>query len=91
VTAPPLQELFEDARLLESHLMNLPDEKRRNRGQVDPNLAIARAKMEDAESLDEALGYLTERETFAVLSSPTLLRALSAIPRAGRNATAPSS
>jgi membrane glycosyltransferase len=91
VSVSPLQELFEDARLLESHLMNLPDDKRRNRGQVDPNLAIARAKIEDAEGFDEALSYLTERETFAVLNSPALLRALSVMPRAGQSATPSSS
>jgi hypothetical protein len=45
-------------------------------------LAIARAKIEDAENLDEALSYLTPRETFAVLGSPTVLRALCAMPRA---------
>jgi len=78
----PLLELLDNSALLESHLINLPDDKRRNRGQVDPNLAIARAKIEDAESFDEALGYLTARETFAVLNSPTLLRKLCAMPRA---------
>ena len=82
VAVSPLRELCQDGSLLESHLVNLPDEKRRNRGEVDPNLAIARAKIEDAESFDEALGYLTQRETFAVLNSPTLLQALCAMPRA---------
>ncbi|MDB5610101.1 MAG: glucans biosynthesis glucosyltransferase [Bradyrhizobium sp.] len=86
VIVSPLQVLFEDGRLLESHLVNLPDDKRRNRGQVDPNLAIARAKIEDAESFGEALSYLTQRETFAVLNSPTLLRVLSAMPGAGQSA-----
>jgi len=88
VSVSPLQDLFDDKGLLQSHLMNLPDEKRRNRGQVDSNLAIARAKIEDAESFDEAVSYLTERETFAVLNSPTLLRVLSALPRSGRSAAA---
>ena len=89
VVVSPLQELREDGLLLESHLINLPDDKRRNRGQVDPSLAIARAKIEDAESFDEALGFLTPRETFAVLSSPTLLRAVCALSRAAeRNAPA---
>jgi membrane glycosyltransferase len=82
VAVSPLQDLLDNSTLLESHLINLPDDKRRNRGQVDPNLAIARAKIEDAESFDEALGYLTAREMFAVLGSPTLLRQLRAMPRA---------
>jgi membrane glycosyltransferase len=82
VAVTPFQQLLDDPSLLESHLINLPDDKRRTRGQVDPNLAIARVKIEDAESLDEALGYLAPRETFAVLNSPTLLRQLRAMPRA---------
>ena len=62
-------------------MATLPDEKRRNRGQIDPHLAIARAKIEDAENFDEALGYLTARETLAVLNSPTALQAIFAMPR----------
>jgi membrane glycosyltransferase len=75
----PLRELRENGPLLESHLINLPHDKRRDRGQVDPNLAIARAKIEDAESFEEAVSFLTPRETFAVLSSPDLLRAVCAL------------
>jgi membrane glycosyltransferase len=80
-----VQDLFEDEFLLKTHLVNLPGDRRRNRGQVDPNLAIARAKIEDAESVDEALSYLTQRETFAVLTSPALLEVLSAMPRIRRS------
>ena len=79
----PLQALREDGSLLESHLNNLPDDKRRNRGQVDPNLAIARAKIEEAESFEEAVEFLTPRETFAVLGSPKLLRSVCALSIAG--------
>ena len=82
IAVAPLRVLRDDGRLLENHLANLPGEKRRNRGQIDPHLAIARAKIEDAETFDEALGYLTARETFAILNSPTMLRALCAMPRA---------
>ena len=34
VAVSPLRELCQDGSLLESHLVNLPDEKRRNRGEV---------------------------------------------------------
>jgi membrane glycosyltransferase len=78
----PLRQLVEDSVLFESHLTNLPDEQRRRRGQVDPHLAIARAKIEDAKSLEEVQSYLTSRELFAVLNSPTLLLVLHAMPRA---------
>jgi membrane glycosyltransferase len=79
--ACPLLELRNDPRLLEAHLMNLPGDRPRNRGQINPHLAIARAKIEDAETFDEALGYLTSREEFAVLGAPTMLRAVCAMPR----------
>src|SRR3984893_13238803 len=80
----PLLQLRSDPRLLDAHLMNLPDDRRGNRGQINPHLAIARAKIEDAESFDEALGYLNSREEFAVLSSPSMLRALHAMPARGQ-------
>ena len=79
--ACPLLELRNEPRLLDAHLMNLPGDKPRNRGQINPHLAIARAKIEDAETFEEALGYLTARETFAVLNSPTMLRSVCAMPR----------
>ena len=82
VADSPLRLLLEDGNLFESHLTNLPADGRRSRGQVDPHLAIARAKIEDAENFEELLGYLMPRETLAVLHSSTLLLALQAMPRA---------
>lgn len=68
--------------MLDKHLANLPVDQRRNRGQIDPHLAIARAKIEDAQTFEEAVSYLTPRETFAVLNSPNLLKLVCAMPRA---------
>jgi membrane glycosyltransferase len=82
IAAVPLQALRDDRQLLEKHLANLPADQRRGRGQIDPHLAIARAKIEDAQSFDEAVSYLTPREIFAVLNSPHMLRAVCAMPRA---------
>jgi membrane glycosyltransferase len=65
-----------DAGLLEAHLHNLSDQRQRRRGEVDPHLAISRAKIEDAETFEEAVGYLNQREKFAVLNSPAVLSAL---------------
>jgi membrane glycosyltransferase len=83
----PLLELRHDTGLLESHLANLPSADKRIRGQVNPHLAIARAKIDDAESLAEARRFLNPRETFAALNSPTLLRAVLDLP-AGDNESA---
>jgi membrane glycosyltransferase len=76
----PLLELHRHADLRAAHLNNLPGPKPRNRGEVDPHLAIARAKIEDAETFDEAAAFLTSREKFAVLNSPTVLCAVLALP-----------
>jgi membrane glycosyltransferase len=76
----PLLDLRNDAGLLEAHLANLPTGGNRARGQINPHLAIARAKIEDAESLEEARQFLNPRETFALLTSPTVLRTLFELP-----------
>ena len=78
----PLNELRRDAGLREAHLNNLSGQRPRNRGEVDPHLAIARAKIEDAETIEEATEYLSHRETFAVLNAPAILTALLALPPA---------
>jgi len=78
----PLLELRRDADLREAHLDNLSSPRPRNRGEVDPHLAIARAKIEDAETFDEAATFLSPRETFATLHSPAILGALLDLRRA---------
>ena len=80
----PMHELRSDPGLLSAHLSNLPSHDKRVRGQIDPHLAIARAKIEDAQDFDEALKFLNSRETFAVLSSPAILAALFELPVTGR-------
>jgi membrane glycosyltransferase len=77
--AGPMHELRNNPDLLDAHLRNL-SVKPRHRGQIDPHLAIARAKIEDAESFDNALGYLSPREIFAVLNSRAILEALLELP-----------
>lgn len=74
--ACPLLELRRDVDLREAHLDNLSGARPRNRGEVDPHLAIARAKIEDAKTFDEAAVFLSPREKFAVLNSSTVLGAL---------------
>ncbi|MCK1513352.1 glucans biosynthesis glucosyltransferase MdoH [Bradyrhizobium sp. 190] len=78
--ACPLHELRRDAALLNAHLNNLSGQRPRKRGEVDPHLAIARAKIDDAETFEEAAGFLSAREKFAVLKSPAVLAVLLARP-----------
>ena len=82
VVGSALVDLRNDRELLEDHLANLPDDKQRARGQIDPHLAIARAKIEDAENFEEALSFLTTREIMAVLNSFAVLQTVLAMPGA---------
>jgi membrane glycosyltransferase len=75
----PLRELRNDPDLLSAHLKSLRTVPR-IRGRIDPHLAIARAKIDDAESFEEALGYLSARESFAIVSSSAVLQALLRLP-----------
>jgi membrane glycosyltransferase len=75
----PIGELRANPELLAAHVRSLPTQTR-IRGQVDPHLAVARAKIEDAESFEEALDYLNPRETFAVLNSAAILQMVLRLP-----------
>ena len=70
--------------MLKHHLDSIGPKAERRRGQIDPHLAVARAKIDDAETFEEAVGYLTARETMAVLNSPTALQSIFAMPRLGQ-------
>lgn len=76
----PLLELRRNADLREAHIDNLSDPRPRNRGEVDPHLAIARAKIDDAGTFEEAVTFLNPRETFATLHSPAILGDLLDLP-----------
>jgi membrane glycosyltransferase len=83
----PLLELRCNAGLREAHLNNLSGQTPRNRGEVNPHLAIARAKIEDAVTFDEAASFLSTREKFAVVGSPAALDALFGLPAGDRPST----
>jgi membrane glycosyltransferase len=76
----PLHELRNDQGLLDAHLHSLADRQPRKRGEIDPHLAVARARIEDAETFDEATGFLRPREKFAVLNSAVVLGVLMKLP-----------
>src|SRR5262249_28375797 len=69
--------LFDDPALLDLHRGALVDRSRR-RGEVEVDLVVALAKLEEASSLAEALALLTPREKMALLSSRRGLNALHA-------------
>jgi membrane glycosyltransferase len=74
-----LHRLRADATLRAGHLANLPAMERK-RGDIDPHLATAMAKIDDADTFDEAVGFLDQRETFALLGSSCGLQRMMAKP-----------
>jgi membrane glycosyltransferase len=69
-----LQQLREDAGLLECHLNSLPRNLNRKFGRVDVRLATARAKIEQCETFDEAANWLDKSEVSAVLNNAAVLQ-----------------
>ena len=69
----PLTLLARDASLRAVHFAMLGSPPRRRKGDVDVQLAVARAKIEDADDLDEVIGLLDQKEVFAVLANADAL------------------
>jgi membrane glycosyltransferase len=67
--------------MVKHHLDSIVHRTKRMRGQIDSNLEVARAKIDDAATFEEAIGYLTTRETLAVLNDrPMLERVMKMAP-----------
>jgi membrane glycosyltransferase len=77
--APGVLQLLRDPRLLAAHKAMLPPPRRPRADPMDAAVALGRAKVEEAETLDEALAALTAPELVAVLSDAAGLQRLSAL------------
>ena len=51
----------------------LPEAPPRRRGEIEPDRALAEAKLVDAETIDEALAWLKPKERMVVLHDRALL------------------
>ena len=67
--ADNIRRLLADPKLLDAHRRMLPQERRARRDPVDTVLLSGLAKLEEEETLDEALARLTTTETTAVLAN----------------------
>ncbi|CCE11009.1 glucans biosynthesis glucosyltransferase H [Bradyrhizobium sp. STM 3843] len=80
--APPLRrgaalvELRQNAELFRHHLQAQPPPRPRKPGAIDVDLATARARIADADGFEQAIGFLSRRETLAVLNDPATLERL---------------
>jgi membrane glycosyltransferase len=74
--------LYADPHLQTAHTAFIPKEWTRARGVMTAEWALAQSKLNDAQTIDDALLWLKPKERMAVLNDSTLLRTLFALPRA---------
>jgi len=65
-----------DRELRERHAEMLSPASRRKRGEIETDRALAEAKLADAETVEEAIGWLKPKERVAILKDPALLTRL---------------
>ncbi len=71
--ADALTALHADPALARAHAAMLPEATPRPRGSIDPDRALAQAKVVEAERIDEARAWLSPRERMALLHDRALL------------------
>jgi membrane glycosyltransferase len=81
VVGDPLLELRNSATLRELHLAGLARQPLRQRGRIDPTLALARARIDDADCITEVVQWLDKPEKQAVLNDGETLRRVMLMPR----------
>jgi membrane glycosyltransferase len=71
-----------------AHESFLAETSRRRRGNVDVETAVAAAKLNDAQTLEDARAWLNSRERLAVLNDRALIAMLARLPNAAAQANA---
>jgi len=79
----PLVRLIEDRALRTAHEAMLDDVPPRRKGDIDIHLAVARARIDDADDRSAAIAALSAREVFAVMTDRDTLQRLTTKPSAG--------
>jgi membrane glycosyltransferase len=72
--------IHSDAAFRTQHELFLPSAARRKRGEVDVEVAVATAKLNDAKSLEEIIGWLKPKERMALLNDRALISLLVRLP-----------
>jgi membrane glycosyltransferase len=83
-----LQAIWGDAALRAAHESFLAETPRRRRGDVDVEVAVAAAKLNDAQTVEDARAWLNPRERLAVLNDRALIAMLARLPNAAAQANA---
>ena len=84
-----LAELYEDRKLAALHIAWLPDGERRRNGEFTAERALAEVKLNEAETIEEALAWLKPNERMALLQDRALIARLMTLPH--QNSAAPAS
>jgi membrane glycosyltransferase len=79
-SVPDVALLVREPRLLAAHLAMLPAPRRPRIDPIDTTLVLARAKLEEVDTLEAAVATLSAPELTAVLGDAAVLRCLSALP-----------
>jgi membrane glycosyltransferase len=75
-----LKAIIADPALRKAHESFLPEAGRRRRGEIDVDEAVATAKLNDAQSLEDACVWLKRKERLAVLGDRALIALLARLP-----------
>ena len=74
-----IRALHADPALRHAHEMMLPEAHPHRRGEIDPDRAVAQAKLVDAETIDEAAIWLKPKERMVVLHDRALVGLLASL------------
>ena len=77
--ADGLKAIHADPALRHAHELMLPDAQPRRRGEIDPERAVAQAKLVDATTIDDAAIWLKPKERMVVLHDRALIGLLSTL------------
>ena len=78
--ADGLQALHADPTLRQAHEQMLPQAQPRRRGEIEPERAVAQAKLVDAETIEDAVTWLKPKERMVVLHDRALVGLLAHLP-----------
>jgi membrane glycosyltransferase len=75
-----LRVIHDDADFRAAHDLFLPHAVRHQRGEIEADRAVAEAKLNDAESIEDAIAWLKPKERFVVLHDRALIALLARLP-----------
>jgi membrane glycosyltransferase len=81
--ADGLRAIYEDEGFRNAHEAFLPPAPHRVRGEINPDRAIAEAKLNDALTIDDAVKWMQRKERMVLLHDRALIGLLSRLPASG--------